>query len=181
LLRDSYLIGYTRRVMAKEGASFFSWRGDRSADARSWAIVDEVPNEKRLKVLDVGEGVKVPEPDATGYAYSLYSEAWKEFDRLEKLAKRDGAAGWIEWAWAWSGIFPALGLFAPHRVPRKDSVTLIVGFAILGVIQLLRSDDAKRQLTHWPCPRCHAEWPGKKLEKEPRCATCGLTLHQMTP
>jgi len=177
---DSCLIGYTRRVTDKEGASFFSWHKGPGADSQSWVIVDEVRNEKRrLSALDVGEGVKVPEPDATAYAYSPYAEAWKKYDRLEKLAKHGGAVGWIHWAWG--GVLPMISLFAPHRVPRKDSLLLLVAFAILGAIQLLRSDYAKRQLTHWRCPRCHSEWPGKKLEKEPRCAVCGLELHQMVP
>jgi hypothetical protein len=165
--------------MAKEGASFSSWRGRRSADASSWAIVDEVRNEKRLKVLDVGEGVKIPEPDTIVHAYLPYAEAWKQYDRLETLAKTGGKIAWAHWAWGF--VASTIPLLAPHHIPRKDSVALVAGVAIFAGIQLLRSGYARRQFMHWQCPRCHSEWPGKKLEKEPRCATCGLKLHQMAP
>ena len=139
----------------------------------------EPRNEAGLTVSDVGEGVRVPEPETAAHAYLPYAEAWKEFDKLQKRAKGASALGWIHWAWGLA--IPGIPLFMSHRIPRKDSVTFILGFVALGLIQLLRSEHAKREFAHWQCPRCHAEWPGNKLEKEPRCAICGLTLHQMTP
>lgn len=162
---------------AKTSVFSFS-RRTRAADAGTGVLVAAPRNERLLSVSDVGEGVHVPEPD-TERTYSPYAEAWKEYDRLEKQAKGGGAIGLTHWAWG--TLIPLIGLFMPHRVPRKDSLALVAFLAVLGTMQMLRSQYAKRQLGHWPCPRCHAEWPGKKVEKEPRCAVCGLKLHQMTP
>ena len=60
-------------------------------------------------------------------------------------------------------------------------MTFLAGFVALGLIQLLQSEHAKKEFARWRCPRCHAEWGGEKLEKEPRCTICGLKLHQMAP
>jgi len=184
--------------MAEKDASFFSFvRRPRVADGANdndghyivtlrgnleRAPVDAVdpPSvfsaERALKANEISGGVVIPEPRTD--AYSPYAEAWKQFDRLEKLAK-GGALTWVHWAWG--VVFPAIGLFMPHRIPRKNSVMLVIFFAALGAIQLLSSQRAKNRFLHWPCPRCHAEWPGTKTEKDPQCAICGLKLHQMAP
>lgn len=130
-----------------------------------------------LKAMEIDGVVAVPAPSTD--AYSPYAEKWKELDKLQNLAKGGGALAWVHWAWG--VLLPSIGLFMPHRVPRKDSVMLFAGFAALGTIQLVRVQIAKARFAHWPCPRCGAEWPGTKTEKEPKCAMCGLKLHQLTP
>jgi hypothetical protein len=169
-----------RGVAEQENAPVFSFaRRARGVRRGAGTIVVEPRSEVGLSASDIGEGVQVPEPETAAHAYLPYAEAWKEFDKLEKRAKGATALGWIHWAWG--AVLPAIGLFVSHRIPRKDSAMLVAGFLVLGLVQLLRSERAKREFAHWPCPRCHAEWPGKKLEKAASCAICGLQLHQMTP
>jgi hypothetical protein len=108
----------------------------------------------------------VPTPERESYA--PYAGAWREFDKVQKLANGGGPLAFVHWAWG--ALFPLLGLFNPHRVPRKDSLTLLAVFGLLGAIQLIRSKGARNRFLHWPCPRCHSEWPGKKTEKDPCCA-----------
>ena len=162
-----------------KGASFFSFvRRARGADVGAGAIVVEPRTEKHLRHLDIGEGVKVPEPVAGVGAYSPYAEAWKEFDKLQKLAKGNHAA-WFHWVWGLA--IPALGILDRHRVPKDDAVWFFAFWAVVGGISLVRAQQARSRFAHWPCPRCHAEWPGTKTEKDPQCAVCGLKLHQMAP
>jgi len=167
--------------MAEKGrAGLFSLRRrERGAEVGAGTIVVNPYGEKRLNVLDIGEGVKIPKPGATTDAYSPYAEAWKEFDKLKKRAKGSGALSWMHWVWA-QAIF-AIPLFAPHRIPRKDSILLAASVAVLGAIQLVRAQHARNQFKHWQCPRCHAEWPGTKTEKDGKCVMCGLRLHQTAP
>ena len=49
------------------------------------------------------------------------------------------------------------------------------------IIGLFLKQRASNKFAHWPCPRCHSEWPGTKLEKDPACRACGLRLHQFSP
>jgi len=168
--------------MAEKGASLFSFgRKARSADVGTGAIVvapdaSETHADRRLSGFDIGAGVKVPE--ASTDAYSPYAEKWKEFDKLQKLMK-GGKARWLDLLWG--VVFPAIGLLDRHRIPKKGTVWLIALGAAVTLAGVVRAWSAKQRFAHWPCPRCHAEWPGTKTEKEPRCAMCGLKLHQMTP
>jgi hypothetical protein len=132
----------------------------------------------RPAAADVRGRVAFPEDVAPADdPYSPYGAAWKEFDKLQKLAKISGQFGWLHWAW---GIFlPSLGLFDPNRVLKRGSFALFLFFVAAGAFQMVRSQHARNAVVHWPCPRCHAEWPGNKTEKAPRCAVCGLKLHQM--
>jgi hypothetical protein len=132
----------------------------------------------RPAAADVRGRVAIPEGVApTDDPYSPYGAAWKEFDELQKLAKNSGPFAWAHWAW---GIFlPLLGLLDQRRVPKKDSLGFFLVFLAAGAFQMIRSQHAKNLILHWPCPRCHAEWPGNKTEKDSRCAVCGLKLHQM--
>jgi hypothetical protein len=133
--------------------------------------------ETTLSTHDIGEGVVIPEPSTD--AYSPYAEKWKEFDRLKKTAKNAGVGSLLHWAW--TVVIPLIGLASPHRVPRKDSVYTMAALGAVATVQLIRGQWAKNRLEHWPCPRCHSEWPGNKTEKDPQCAVCGLKLHQLTP
>jgi hypothetical protein len=134
---------------------------------------------RTLTPADIGTGVVIPEPvHATIDAYSPYAAAWKEFDRLEKSAKNKGLA----WGHGLIGLLPgALSLVDPHkhlRLAERGTFVLIIATVAM---QALRSRWDAMKLAHWPCPRCHSEWPGTKREKDPRCAVCGLKLRQMAP
>jgi len=183
--------------MAEKGASLFSFgRKARGSDVGTGAIIvapdaSETHAERPLNPGDVSGGVAILQPrtDLPGStsrrpgspfdAYSPYAEKWKEFDKLQKLAKGGGKIQWFHWLWGM--VFPALGILDRHRVPKKDAIWIVAFWAALGAVAILRAQAAKSRFLHWPCPRCHAEWPGTKTEKEPRCAMCGLKLHQMTP
>lgn len=182
--------------MAERRSSFFSFaRRPRVADDDSddeyvvslRGILEHAPvnaadsgsvfrAETALKAEEISGGIVIPQP-STG-AYSPYAEKWKEFDKLQKLAKGNHAA-WFHWIWGM--LLPALGLLDRHRLSKKDVVWLLALGAAVGGVGLLRAQQAKNRFLHWPCPRCGAEWPGTKTEKEPKCATCGLKLHQMAP
>ena len=181
-----------RMAESDSGGSIFALgRKRRGADAGTGASAVAPETGRTLSVLDVGTGVQVPEPETAlpgstnrrpgspSYdAYSPYAEAWKEFDKLQKLAKGNHAA-WFHWVWGL--VIPALGILDRHRVPKDDAVWFFAFWAVVGGITLLRAQQARSRFAHWPCPRCHAEWPGTKTEKAPQCAVCGLKLHQMAP
>ncbi len=185
--------------MAEKDASFFSFaRRPRVADDANdndgryivtlrgnleRAPVDAVDPqsvfsaERALKANEISGGVVIPEPRTD--AYSPYAAAWKEFDKLEKLAKKGGAFGWIHWGWgSMSGV---ASLFDPHRHTKRVEQALFVAVCMVAVFTMVRARYAASRVTHWPCPRCHTEWPGTKTEKDPQCAMCGLKLHQMAP
>jgi hypothetical protein len=129
---------------------------------------------------DIGHGVEIPEPvNPTLDAYSPYGAAWKEFDGLQKAAK---GTPWMNITHWWFGGVPGLlSVFDPHKHARPYERAMFLGALILAVAGIVRARLAALRLAHWTCPRCHSEWPGKKLEKDPRCAVCGLKLHQLMP
>jgi len=120
--------------------------------------------------------VRIPVPET--HHYSPYAEAWKRFDKLNAAVHGRGPFRWIR------GVFE-LVLFGGAGVGLKfwHNNRLLVsllwpcylgfGFAYMQVI--------KRRFRHWQCPRCHAEWPGTKNEKDSACRVCGLRLHQLAP
>ena len=104
-----------------------------------------------------------------------YAEAWREFDHLQTLAEM---RLWFDLA---DGIAIAIVAAAIRKL---DSVTYWTIIGVSLVIGALVATWIRRSATrfeHWPCPRCHAEWPGTKTEKDLQCAVCGLKLHQMAP
>ncbi len=149
-------------------------------DFRARSISTDRIASRTLTADDIGQGVEIPEPvNPTLDAYSPYGAAWKEFDKLQKAAKSRGLASLTHW---WTGGIPGiLSLFDPHKHARPFERALFLGALILAVATVVRTRWAASRLAHWPCPRCRSEWPGKKLEKEPRCGVCGLKLHQLTP
>jgi len=183
--------------MAEKGASFFSFgRRARVADddgdgkyvvslrgtlERGPATAPDLESvfraESALNAGEISGGVVVPQPSTDGY--SPYAKKWKEFNKLEKSAKSGGKAQLAHWAWG--VIFPAIGILDRHQVPKKGQIGLVVLGALLGVFGFVQAQVAKERFAHWPCPRCGAEWPGTKTEKEPKCAMCGLKLHQLAP
>jgi hypothetical protein len=107
-----------------------------------------------------------------------YAKAWKEFDKLENAANRGGMAGWMRW-----GIDLSLGavaMFQPYAFKGHKPTLAALWFGA-SAIAILYSLHAKRRFQHWPCPRCHSEWPGDKTQKDRACKMCGLHLHQMHP
>ena len=162
--------------MAGKSASLFSFpKKARGADVGTGASIVEPQNEKRLTIFDVGEGVKIPAP--TTDAQGQYADAWKEFEKLQTYAKGGGALAWVHWGWGW--IPGIVSLFDRHIQTKRFERALFVAIVALGVFTAVRARWASTQLAHWPCPRCSAEWPGKKLEKDPRCPICGLKLGQL--
>ena len=130
---------------------------------------------------EIGTGVQIPEPvHPTSDAFSPYGAAWKEYDRLQKAAKGGGWIGFAAQHWWYGGISGIASLFDPHKHSRPFERVLFVVALVLLVVHAARARWAASQLEHWLCPRCHSEWPGKKLEKDARCAVCGLKLHQLT-
>jgi hypothetical protein len=132
--------------------------------------------ERTLKAGEIS-GVVIPVPSTD--AYSPYAEKWKEFDKLNKLAKEGNQFQWVHWMW--SVILPGIGLLNRHHVSKKHDLWLFAFGVLLGLVGLVRAQLAKERFAHWPCPRCGAEWPGTKTEKEPKCTICGLNLHQLAP
>ncbi len=108
-------------------------------------------------------------------SYAPYAAAWKEYDKLQKTAKA-GRAPIVDLALA---LFGATGLFDPHKPTKSLSRVAFVIALIVVAVRWLHARYAKSLLSHWRCPRCHAEWPGEKLDKGPQCTVCGLKLHQM--
>jgi hypothetical protein len=110
-------------------------------------------------------------------AYSPYAAAWKEFDKLEKLAKGHSPEAWIHWVWGW--VVALIGTVGVYKASKKHALMAALAWGALGLFQIVRARNAKERFIHWPCPRCHTEWPGTKTEKENTCKACGLRLHQM--
>jgi len=133
----------------------------------------------QLSTLDLGNHVGAFKPAALDDAYSPYAAAWKRFEKLQRQAKRGGALGWIHWGWGF--LTGPVSLFDPHAHTKMIERAIFVSACAFAVFAAVRARFAASQLEHWPCPRCHGEWPGKKSEKEPRCAVCGLKLGQLTP
>jgi hypothetical protein len=111
-------------------------------------------------------------------ARSPYADAWNEFDKLQKRAKQGGGAWWIHIV---TNLLPLLGggLFG-LAVWKNHKEYVIAAFIGLVLLMALRARSDQRRFVEWPCPRCHAVWPGSKKEKDPACKVCGLRLHQLS-
>lgn len=176
---------------ASRGSIFSLRRVERGYDPGAGTVV-EVPlrydgtdtilptpySTKPLTHAEIGEGVRIPEPESIE-RYGPYADAWKQFDRLQKDAKGANLFGWAHWAFG--GISGIARLLDPHRRLHWLEGTIFVVVVIQGAGQQIWAKIAAAQLEHWPCPRCHSEWPGKKIDKDPKCAVCGLKLHQALP
>jgi len=149
------------------------------ADPAARAMPTDLLAGRVLTDADIGTGVRIPEPvHPTSDAFSPYGAAWKEYDRLQKNAKGANAIGWVHWTVT---MFPGiLSIFDPHKHARPFERSVFLFAAATFLFQVIGARWAVSQLEHWPCPRCHSEWPGKNIEKDARCAVCGLNLHQLT-
>jgi hypothetical protein len=151
------------------------------ADTGARAMPTDLIVGRVLTDEDIGTGVQVPEPVyATSDAFTPYGAAWKEYDSLQKAAKGGGLFGFLAQHWWYGGISGIASMFDPHKHARPLERILFLAAVAVIVMHAARARWAASQLEHWLCPRCHSEWPGKKLDKEPRCAVCGLKLHQLT-
>jgi hypothetical protein len=113
-------------------------------------------------------------------ARAPYAEAWKKFHKLQKSVKRRGEGWWIHLVIG--NLLPLLGGGA-FGVALLKSHKLYVIIAVVALIfwGVFKGISDRREFAEWPCPRCHAVWPGTKTEKDPACKVCGLRLHQMSP
>jgi hypothetical protein len=129
------------------------------------------PREEALQTAALPEA-------ASSERYLPYTEAWKEFDRLQKAARGRGALSVaITIGDLAVGSMGILGI--AHD--RKAGFLMIGVWFAIRFLQMLTAAQQRKRFLHWPCPRCHAEWPGTKTEKDPRCRACGLRLHQLAP
>lgn len=117
--------------------------------------------------------------DRLAAARSPYADAWKKFDRLEQVASRGGPYQRFFRIFEWF-LFGGAGLFG-IKVWRHHTATAAIAFMAVFVLDYLFASRMKNRYRDWPCPRCHAVWPGTKTEKDPACKVCGLRLHQMSP
>ncbi|HTR47977.1 MAG TPA: hypothetical protein VMM16_11390 [Verrucomicrobiae bacterium] len=186
---DAHFFSFARRPRAANGGDgnderesnggyIITLRGNLERAPAGAADQESVLSAERvLKAGEVSGGVMIPQPSTD--AYSPYAEKWKEFDRLQRDAK---GSGWLNWShWLFGGINGVASLFDPHSNTKRIERWIFLAVVAISVYYAARARYAASQLTHWPCPRCHSEWPGKKSDKEPRCAMCGLKLHQMAP
>jgi hypothetical protein len=116
--------------------------------------------------------LRIPPP----LAHSRFEEAWKEFDKLDAAVHGRGPMKWLRSGFDVTlGIGGVLGLKFWHQ--HRDIVTLAWS-AYIG-LALAYTQIMKARFVHWQCPRCRAEWPGTKKDKDSRCRTCGLRLHEL--
>jgi hypothetical protein len=123
-------------------------------------------------VTSIEGPLRIPPP----LTHPRFEEAWKEFDKLDAAVHGRGPTRWIRSAFDLVLVGGAgVGLKFWHQ--HRDLVMLLwTGYAglLLAYTQIM-----KNRFEHWQCPRCHAEWPGTKKEKDLRCRTCGLRLHEL--
>jgi len=121
---------------------------------------------------------ELPTPHVRLETHAPYADAWNELDRLQNAANGLGTvwqiiylAGVLVWA-----------ILLAFSAARK-TLDLIAGGLLLAEVlrKVVYVRMKQREFVRWPCPRCHAEWPGTKTQKDSRCAICGLRLHQLFP
>jgi len=104
-----------------------------------------------------------------------YAAAWRKFDRLQTVAEM---RLWFEFV---DAVAIAIVTDVARGFDSRTYWTIFAGTLLFGVLVATWMRRSARRFGHWPCPRCGAEWPGTKTEKEPQCAACGLKLRQMAP
>jgi hypothetical protein len=111
--------------------------------------------------------------------YFPYGDAWKEFDKLQKRANGRGPFGFV--CSIFEGSLVSTGLFGWHYLSKHHGLSVLAGSGVFLALQFAFEPIARKRFVHWPCPRCHSEWPGTKTEKDRACKACGLRLHQLSP
>lgn len=130
-------------------------------------------------VFSFGRAPISAQPTFDAEAYSPYAAAWKQFDKLQKEAKGHGSVHWVRLAGE-ALVFNAGALGYRHGL-RKNALSIAGAWAGVALLEAFLWFRRRNQFLHWPCPRCHSEWPGTKTTKDPACKVCGLRLHQLTP
>ena len=110
--------------------------------------------------------------------YLPYADDWKKFDKLQLEVKGRGGFHWVRAAFDF--FVYTVTAFGVHHFSKNDRLTIVVTGGV-AVVSLMRGKSAKQRFLHWPCPRCHSEWPGNKTDKDRACKVCGLRLHQPYP
>jgi len=130
-------------------------------------------------IFSFGRKAISPLPTFDAEAYSPYAAEWKKFDKLQKEAKGRGSAHWVRVAGE-AVVFNAGALGFRHGL-RKNALSIVAAWGAVLLLEIFLRQHRKNQFLHWPCPRCHSEWPGTKTDKDTVCKVCGLRLHQLTP
>jgi hypothetical protein len=115
---------------------------------------------------------------STAEPFSPYAEAWKEFDKLQKWSKGEGLPRLVRFAFEILTFGGAAFASSQTKGTKRGFFLFYCGALIA---EAIHSMIRRQRFAHWPCPRCHAEWPGTKTEKESACGVCRLRLHQLTP
>jgi hypothetical protein len=123
-------------------------------------------------VVSMESPLRIPPPPIQ----SRFEEAWKEFDRLDAAVHGRGRLRWVRAIFE-GVLFGGAGLALKYL--HHNRLLLVFLFASYVGLLLVYTQIAKSRFGHWQCPRCHAEWPGTKKEKDPRCLICGLRLHEL--
>ncbi|HEV2489789.1 MAG TPA: hypothetical protein VGT03_08270 [Candidatus Acidoferrales bacterium] len=111
--------------------------------------------------------------------YAPYAEAWKEFDRLDRIVHNRGPYRWVRSLLEYF-IFGGAGLFGLN-LWKSQRPAVIAGVVACLILWYFVTKLFQNRYENWPCPRCHSVWPGTKEEKDPACKVCGLRLHQLAP
>jgi hypothetical protein len=118
-------------------------------------------------------------PASSFEPYFPYADAWNEFDKLKKRANGRGPFGLVRSIV--EGSLVSVGLLGWHNISKHYGWSILVSSGLLVALQLAFEPIARKRFIHWPCPRCHSEWPGTTTEKDRACKTRGLRLHQLSP
>ncbi|HKS81882.1 MAG TPA: hypothetical protein VJR23_10300 [Candidatus Acidoferrales bacterium] len=109
--------------------------------------------------------------------YLPYSSAWQEFKMLEK-ANRGQRVNLLHMM---TTILTGFGTLFGFHYEKSSRVEFLIGFLALLAFTYFHWRKSRDRFLHWPCPRCGAEWPGDKTQKDSKCKICGLRLYQESP
>lgn len=109
-------------------------------------------------------------------SHFVYADAWAAFDRLEARRARN-AASWMRSLLEilLFGVIPLAGIV----LSKRHFWMIGIAWALLVLTEVAYKLHLRSRFVNWQCPRCHAEWPGTKKEKDSVCRVCGLRLHQL--
>jgi len=148
----------------------------RSGDGYNWRNLTMLNKDPMTSIFTFERKAKaafVPAPEP----HYPFADAWKEFDSLQNGVQGRGILGVARHA---TGIFLLLlGLIEFHPSTRfKYMIGTVLGAVLIAEISYTLV--MRKRFQHWPCPRCHSEWPGHKNEKDSQCRVFGLRLQQLS-
>jgi hypothetical protein len=159
-----------------EPCRFAKLFADHDAVSYNFAMSDEHP-EMALFALErdsVAASRTGPDP------YFPFADAWKEFDALQKTVQWRGRLSVIRHIALFLFSVLGIGIIEFHPSTRIKHM-IVAGLGALFVAEFLHWFTMRERFQHWPCPRCHSEWPGEKNKKDATCKACGLRLRQLSP